>query len=76
MAQVAIHNFDDSVLHRLRQPARRNHRSLEDELCQILTTAALPSRPELTAKAEALAQALEGRWIGDGTPLIREDRNR
>ncbi|WP_133510474.1 FitA-like ribbon-helix-helix domain-containing protein [Candidatus Thiosymbion oneisti] len=76
MGQVAIRNLDDGVLHCLKQRARRNHRSLEGELRQILTLAALPSRAELTAKAEALAQALKGRWTGDSTSLIREDRDR
>ncbi|WP_089729824.1 FitA-like ribbon-helix-helix domain-containing protein [Candidatus Thiosymbion oneisti] len=76
MGQVAIRNLDDGVLNRLKQRAKRNHRSLEGELRQILTLAALPSRPELTAKAEALAQALEGRWTDDSTSLIREDRDR
>jgi len=76
MGQVAIRNLDDGVLHRLRQRARRNHRSLEGELRQILTAATLPSRSELTARAEALAQALEGRWTGDSTALIREERER
>jgi len=76
MGQVAIRNLDDGVLNRLKQCARRNHRSLEGELRRILTVAALPSRSELAARAEALAQALEGRWTGDSTSLIREDRDR
>jgi len=75
MGQVAIRNLDDGVLHRLKQRARRNHRSLEGELRQILTLAALPSRPELTTRAEALTQALKDRWTGDSTSLVREDRD-
>jgi len=76
MGQVTIRNLDDGVLHRLKQRARRNHRSLEGELRQLLTLPPLPSCTELTAKAEVLVQALEGRWTGDSTSLIREDRDR
>jgi antitoxin FitA len=76
MPQVVIRNLDDEVVARLKEQAKRHHRSLEGELRQILTEAATPSRAELAQRAQAIAQALDGRWTGDATALVREDRDR
>ncbi len=76
MGQVVIRHLDEALLARLKQRAKRHHRSLEGELRQILTEAANPSRTELADRANALAQALKGRWSGDSTALIRQDRDR
>lgn len=76
MAQVVIRNLDDDLVARLKQQAKRHHRSLEGELRRILTEAATPPPAELARRAEALAQALDGRWVGESTALIREDRDR
>lgn len=76
MGQVVNCNLDDEVVVRLKQRAERHHRSLESELREILTEAAPLSRPELAARAKELAKSLQGRWSGDSTSLIREDRDR
>lgn len=76
MAQVVIRHLDAAVVNRLKQRAKRHHRSLEGELRQILADAATPSRRELAEQARAMAKSLAGRWEGDSTALIREDRDR
>ena len=75
MPQLVIRNLDEDVVTRLKQRAKRHHRSLEGELRQILTDAAPPSRAEHARRAQSLAQALDGRWLADSTALIREDRD-
>lgn len=76
MAQVVIRHLDAEVVTRLKQRAKRHHRSLEGELRQILAEAAMPSRRELSERARAIAKTLDGRWHADSTALIREDRDR
>jgi len=76
MAQVVIRNLDDAVVQRLKERACRHQRSLEGELRLILTEASHPTRPALAAVADTLRQELAGRWTGDSTELIREDRDR
>ena len=75
MAQVTIRNLDDELLEHLKARARLHHRSLEGELRVILAEAA--KAPEvIVAEADRIKADLQGRWKGDSTRLIREDRRR
>jgi len=76
MAQVVIRNLDDAVVRRLKERAHRHQRSLEAELRLILTEASHPPHQALAAVADTLRRELTGRWQGDTTELIREDRDR
>lgn len=75
MGDVLICGLDDTVIDRLRRRAERHHRTLEDELREILEQA---SRQVDMATARELAdrirQRLEARAHSDSAELIREDR--
>ena len=71
---LSVKNVPEAVAKRLRQRARRNHRSLQGELLAILEQAATPDTPTLR---EVLEQAKK---LGLETPdeaaaMIREDRD-
>ena len=73
---LSIKNTPDHVVARLRQRAKRNHRSLQGELIAILEQAT--ERERMLTPAEVLAEA---RRIGLQTPsesvaIIRADRDR
>lgn len=76
-ASLSIKNVPDAMLERLRERARRNHRSLQGELLSILEAALGPGSPALTP-SELLAEV---RGEGVATPdeasaWLREDRDR
>jgi plasmid stability protein len=53
MANVTIRNIDDDVVFALKKRARRNHRSLEAELRDILTV--VSRKPQMRFLAERVA---------------------
>lgn len=76
MPQVVIRNLDEELLIRLKDRAKLHHRSLEAELRFILGQAVRGSRRECLATADQIKRELAGRWEGDSTALVREDRDR
>lgn len=76
MAQLTIRNLDDRVYQRLRDHAKLNHRSLEAEVRAILARAVTPDRAALIREIDAMRESLKGRYTGDSTADIREDRER
>jgi len=79
MAQILVRGLDDELVERLKERARRDGRSLQSEVRQILQTAAgVP--PLDVAEARRLAQRFRRRFKGRPFPnsaaLIREDRDR
>ena len=77
MPGLLIRDLDARILARLQERARRNHRSLQDEVKAILEQAA-----ETATRKEALAlmDKWQRRWgervFSDSTGLIREMRDR
>jgi antitoxin FitA len=72
---LSIKNAPDEVVQRLRERARRHHRSLQGELMAILEEAVGRSRP--LSPDEVLSQV---RQLGLSTPraaaaMVREDRD-
>jgi plasmid stability protein len=76
MANLSIRNLDEGVVERLRRRARSHNRSLEAEIRDILTDATHISREEFWAYAAKRREELRGKWDGDLTAMIREDRDR
>lgn len=76
MAQLTIRNLDDRVYQRLRDHAKLNHRSLEAEVRTILERAVTPDRADVIRQAAEMRERLKGRYVGDSTADIREDRDR
>ena len=72
---LSIENAPDDVVERLQQRAKRNRRSLQEELLAIIEIAA--GEDQSSTPAELLALV---RWLGLQTPneataLIRADRD-
>ncbi len=76
MRQLTIRNVDEKVYQRLKERARISRRSLEAEVRVILDQAVLPDRSEVSRRAAAMRARLAGRYTGDATAVIREDRDR
>lgn len=55
MAQVLVRQLEDRVVRSLKERAARNGNSLEQELREILTQAAKPSREEIRARMREIA---------------------
>ena len=75
MGQVLVRHLDDDVINALRSRAAARGRSLEAELRELLTKAALSPRAELADELAAVrARTPEGpRRLAED--LVREDRD-
>ena len=76
MAQVIVRNLPDDVVARLKARASRQKRSLEQELREILSEAARPSREEILADIDRIRAMTPKVPQTDSAELIREERDR
>ncbi len=77
MAQVIVRNLDAEVVAALKRKAALHGRSLEQELREILSSAARFDREERLAVADRIrAMTPRGVVQTDSTDLIRQDRDR
>lgn len=76
MAQMTIRNIDDGAYARLKEQAKRNHRSLEAEVRSILEGAAKPDLAELRERLRGFRERVAATYDGDVTADIREERDR
>ncbi len=76
MPDVLVRNVDEGILAKLKDRARENGRSLQNELLQIFR--ALVERDALSdeERASQIKETLRGREFSDSAVLLREDRNR
>ena len=79
MAQILVRNLDEDVVKRLKARARKEGRSLQSKVRQILEEAA--DAPQLDMDAarkmvDRIRKKLKGRKFPDTVELIREGRNR
>jgi hypothetical protein len=78
MAQILVRDLDDSLVARLKERARDNHRSLQGEVKAILEEAAAQAT---NAEVEAILDRWQRHWrqkgkmFSDSAELIREDRD-
>ena len=77
MATVTIRNLDDAVVERLKALAKQKNRSLEAELCELLSRIATDTpafdRAAVARRVKVMAGTTQ---FEDSTALIREDRDR
>lgn len=76
MADVLVRNVEESVLIKLKRRAKKNGRSLQNELMQIfrsLTDVNVLSDDETAFR---IKQSLRGRKFADSAEELREDRQR
>jgi plasmid stability protein len=76
MAQVLVRDVPKPVLARLKARARRDGRSLQAELREILVKASEPDLFDARMAADRIRAMFAGRKFSDSTELIREDRDR
>lgn len=77
MAQLLVRDLDPTVVARLKEQARQNHRSLQGEVKAILEqAAATATRDEALAMIDKWQRRWGDRVFSDSTQLIREDRER
>jgi len=76
MAQVIVRNLPDDVVARLKARAASRRRSLEQELRDILSEAARPSREEILADFDRIRAMTPKVPQTDSAELIREERDR
>jgi antitoxin FitA len=70
MAQILVRNLDDSLKARLQRRARRNRRSMEAEVREILTTALKhDDRAQTVGFGTATAALFSGKGIGLDAPI-------
>lgn len=77
MARVlTIRNVPDALARRLQERARRNHRSLQDELMAILEEAVEPQTPLTASQILARVRQLGFKTPAESADIIRADRER
>jgi len=76
MAQVIVRQLPDEVVARLKARAARARHSLEQELRNILTEAARPSRDDILAEMDRIRAMTPTTPQTDAAELIREDLDR
>jgi len=78
MTEVRIRNVDEWVVESHRQRAKREGRSLENELRDILTQAALDRKRAIAAEMRADLDELRAKYgqFPDSAVAVREDRER
>jgi plasmid stability protein len=71
MAQIVVRKLEDSVKTRLQRRARRNGRSMEEEVREILRSAAHePEKPE-TGLGTEIAALFKGKGLTRDIPELR-----
>jgi plasmid stability protein len=75
MAQVIVRNLDETVIAEHRRRARARGVSLEQQLREVLSEAARPSRAEALARADALRARTRPGTFPTAAELVREDRD-
>jgi plasmid stability protein len=76
MAQVLVRDLKADVVARLKARAKRNGRSLQTELKEILQAASRHSSVDARALADQIRRRLGGRAHTDSVELLAEDRAR
>jgi plasmid stability protein len=75
-SSILVRGLDRKTVHRLKQRARLNGRSLHPEVKEILERAARTlTMREARRLSERWGRRLGGRSFSDSARLIREDRN-
>ena len=72
---LSIKNAPDHIVTRLRERARRHHRSLQGELLAIIEQAAREDQPSTAAEVLAEVRRLGLETPGEAASIIRADRD-
>lgn len=76
MPDLLIRNVPERVMERLKQQAERNGRSVQKEALDILESGTQLTMAEWMESTREFHERLKAEgFVGDSTPLIREDRD-
>jgi plasmid stability protein len=75
MATLTIRNLDDAVYQQLKDRARQHQRSIEAEARVILGNGVRLDREAAIRRMDEIRRSLEGKFTGDTTAWIREERD-
>jgi plasmid stability protein len=75
MGQVIVRQLDDAVIEEHRRQALARGVSLEQQLRDVLSHAARPSRADVLARADALRVRTRPGRFPSSAELVREDRD-
>lgn len=73
---LSIKNAPDHLVSRLRERARRHHRSLQGELLAIIENAIREEQPSTAAEVLAEVRRLGLETPGEAASVVRADRDR
>ena len=76
MAQVLVRDLEKTTVDALKRRARRQRRSLQAEMKEILEEAAATERFDVESELARVRALFEGRRFTDSAALVREDRGR
>jgi antitoxin FitA len=78
MTDVRVRDLDDDIVALLKERARKNRRTLENEVRHVLTELATQPTRELSERAAQLRASIkaESGVLSDSSPFIREERDR
>ena len=74
MPDVLVRDVEEKVLSKLKSRAKKNGRSLQNELLQVFASLTESNGLSDEKTAEKIKNALRGRKHSDSAALIREDR--
>jgi plasmid stability protein len=76
MGSILVRGLDQKTIERLKERARLNGRSLQQEVKALLEHAAeILTMREARRLSERWSHRLGGRWMSDSAQVIREDRD-
>ena len=76
MPDVLVRNVEEVILLGLKERARENGRSLQNELTQVFRSLVEDEALSDEETAACIKKSLRGRVFSDSADLLREDRNR
>jgi plasmid stability protein len=78
MSDVLVRDVEKEILIKLKARAKKNGRSLQNELIQIFRSVVDNETKKLSDKETAakIRKSLQGRTFSDSAELLREDRRR
>lgn len=76
MTNILIRDLDEQVVERLKQRAKRHHRSLQAELKRLVESAAQFSMTETKQVSRGWHKNLSTKTHTDSVDLLHEDRKR
>ena len=76
MKMITVRNVPDNLYRAIKSLARRNRRSIQQQVICLLDRARLLEQDSPVANAAKIRERLAGRDLGDSVTELREERRR